>query len=50
MVKDHTDSERGNPLTPHGLLILINSKGLLYAPSHRQDSTYHGLVTPVMEH
>ena len=35
MVKDHSDSERGNPLPPHGLL--------LYAPSHRQDSTYHGL-------
>ena len=27
MVKDHTDSERGNPLPPHGLLIPINSKG-----------------------
>ena len=26
MVKDHSDSERGNPLPPHGLLILINSK------------------------
>ena len=27
MVKDHPDSERGNPLPPHGLLFLINSKG-----------------------
>ena len=27
MVKDHTDSERGNPVPPHGLLFLINSKG-----------------------
>ena len=27
MVKDHADSERGNPLLPHGLLFLINSKG-----------------------
>ena len=27
MVKDHSDSERGNPLSPHGLLFLINSKG-----------------------
>ena len=27
MVKDHSDSERGNPLLPHGLLFLINSKG-----------------------
>ena len=97
MVKKHSDSERGNPLQPHGLLFLISSKGsfmreremfyltthsthfiycymasdiwlrtilivrketrcrhigycyrltarvLLYAPSHRQDNTYHGL-------
>ena len=27
MVKDHSDSERGNPLLPHWLLFLINSKG-----------------------
>ena len=27
MVKDHSDSERGNPLPPHGLLFPINSKG-----------------------
>ena len=27
MVKDHSDSERGNSLLPHGLLFLINSKG-----------------------
>ena len=27
MVKDHSDSERGNPLPSHGLLIPINSKG-----------------------
>ena len=27
MVKDHSDSERGNLLLPHGLLILISSKG-----------------------
>ena len=26
MVKDHSDSERGNPLPPHGLLFLITSK------------------------
>ena len=33
MVKDHSDSEKGNPLPPHRLLISIN----------RQDNTYHGL-------
>ena len=42
MVKDHSDSERRNPLPPHGLLF-PNSRVLLYASSHRQDNTYHGL-------
>ena len=27
MVEDHSDSERGNPLLPHGVLFPINSKG-----------------------
>ena len=27
MVKDHSNSERGNALPPHGLLFPINSKG-----------------------
>ena len=27
MVKDHSDSERGNPLLPHGLHFSISSKG-----------------------
>ena len=27
MVKDHSDSEKGNLLLPHRLLFLINSKG-----------------------
>ena len=39
MVKDHSDSEKGNPLPPHRLTAMV----LLYAPSHRQDSTYHSL-------
>ena len=43
MVEDHSDSERGNPLPPHGLLFRLTARVLLYAPSHRQDSTYHGL-------
>ena len=29
MVKDHSDSERGNLLLPHGLLFPINSMGSL---------------------
>ena len=40
MVKNHSDSERGNPLPLHRLLFPISSKGFfLYAPSHRQDNT-----------
>ena len=27
MVKDHSDSEKGNPLPPHRILFPINSKG-----------------------
>ena len=27
MVKDNSDSKRGNPLPPHGLLFSINNKG-----------------------
>ena len=27
MVKDHSDSEKGNPLPPHRLLLSIRSKG-----------------------
>ena len=27
MVEDHSDSERGSPLPPYGLLFPINSKG-----------------------
>ena len=27
MVKDHSDSEKENPLPPHRLLVTINSKG-----------------------
>ena len=36
MVKDHSDSEKGNPYR-------LTARVLLYAPSHRQDSTYHSL-------
>ena len=30
MVKYHSDSERGNPLQPHGLLFPINSNGFFF--------------------
>ena len=50
MVKDHSDSERGNPLLPlHGLSFPISSKGSFYMPHPRQDSTYNSLFAPAME-
>ena len=33
-----------------GYSFRLAARVLLYAPSHRQDSTYHGLITPVVEH
>ena len=42
MVKDHSDSERGNTLLPHGLLFPISSKGSFICKIP-QDSTYHCL-------
>ena len=51
MVKDHSDSERGNPLLPHGLLFSINSKASFYM-HHPTDRIAHTMafVTPVVEH
>ena len=43
MVKNHSDSERRNSLPPHGLSFLLAARVILYAPSHKQDSTYHSL-------
>ena len=43
MVKDHSDSEKGNPLPPHRPSFRLTARVILYAPSHRQDNTYHGL-------
>ena len=43
MVKDLSDSEKVNPLPPHRLSFRLTARVLLYAPSQRQDSTYHGL-------
>ena len=45
MVKDHFDSEKGNQLFHIGYYFRLTARVLLYAPSHRQDSTYHGLGT-----
>ena len=43
MVKDHSDSERGNPLLPMCYSFWLAAKVLLYASFHRQDNAYHGL-------
>ena len=43
MVKDHSDSERRNRCRHMGYSIRLAARILLYASSHRQDNTYHGL-------
>ena len=43
MVKDHSDSECGNLCRHMGYSFRLTARVILYAPSHRQDSTYHGL-------
>ena len=51
MVKDHSDSERGNLLPPHGLLFPISSKGsfICIIPQNRITHTT-AFVTPAVEH
>ena len=51
MVKDHSDSERVIPLSPHGLLFPISNKGCFYIrhPTNRIVHT-RTFVVPVMEH
>ena len=44
MVENHSDSEKGKPLVPLGIVVfLLPSRDLLYAPFYRQNSTYHSL-------
>ena len=52
MVKDHSDSEKGNPLPPHRLLFPINSKVGVFYMYHSKDRITHttAFVTPVVEH
>ena len=40
MVKDHSDSEKGTRCRHMGYSFLLTARVILYAPSHRQDSTY----------
>ena len=50
MVKDHSDSEKGNPLPPHRLLFPISSKGsfICMIPDRIIHTT--AFVTPAVEH
>ena len=52
MVKNHTDSERGNLLPPHGLLFPNGSKGYFISMHHPIDRIIHTTAfgTPVVEH
>ena len=48
MVEAHSDSERGNPLPPHELLFLINSKCSFYMHNLLDRIAYTtAFVTPV---
>ena len=49
--ENHSDSERGNPLPPHGLLFPFSSKGS-FIMHHSTDRIAHptAFVTPVVEH
>ena len=51
MVKDHSDSERGNLLPPlHGLLFPISSKGSFICTIPDRTAHTMAFVTPVVEH
>ena len=51
IVKDHSDSEKANPLPSHRLLFPINSNGSFYM-HHPTDRIAHttAFVTPVVKH
>ena len=50
MVKDNSDSDKGNPLLPHRLLFLINSKGSFICTIPDRIAHTTAFVTPVVEH
>ena len=50
MVKDHSDSERGNTLLPHRLLFPIGSKGSFICIIPQTGQHIPRPVTPVVEH
>ena len=50
MAKDHSDSERGNPLPPHGLRFPISSKGSFISTITDMITHTTAFVTPVVEY
>ena len=50
MVKDHSDSNRGNPLPSHGILFPISSKGSFICTIPDRIAHPTSFVTPVVEH
>ena len=50
MVKDHSDSEKGNLLPPHGLLFPINSKGYIICTIPDRIAHTTTFVTLIVEH
>ena len=50
MVEDHSDSERGSPLPPHGLLFLINSKDSFICTIPDRIAHTTTFVTQVVRH
>ena len=48
MVKDHSDSVRGNPLPQHGLFFPINSKGSFICTIPDRIAHTTAFVTPVV--
>ena len=52
MVKDHSDSEKGNLLPPHRLLLSINRQQGFFYVHHPTDRITHNtaFVKPVVEH
>ena len=50
MVKDHSDSDKGNPLLPHRLLFPISSKGSFICTIPDRIAHTTAFVTLVVEH
>ena len=50
MVKDHSASKRKPAAATWANHFRLAARGLLYAPSHRQDSTYTAFGKPVVKH